>query len=88
MLGIQKTIAICYEWHTEFIGNMKKSVEYAMHVYLDPRRYTIRLIEKFMTKEEKAEQEAFLKKPLGKGEIRMIMRPISFVNDKTRKEQP
>lgn len=46
MLGIQKTIAIAFEWHGDFIGNMDASVEYAQHVYLDPHRYTIRLFER------------------------------------------
>lgn len=51
--SIQKTIAICYQWHDDFKGKMKKSVRYAMDVYgiskkkYAQHRYTIRLFERF-----------------------------------------
>ncbi len=51
MLGIQKTIAIGFEWYDDFKGKMKKSVKYAMDVYgiskkkYAKHRYKIRLFE-------------------------------------------
>lgn len=51
MIGIQRTIAICYEWHDDFKGKMKRSVKYSMDVYgiskkeYAKHRYMIRLFE-------------------------------------------
>jgi hypothetical protein len=58
MFGIQETIARCYQYQTEFIGNMPKSVEYAVHVYTDSHRNIIRIYEHLYPEIMKISREA------------------------------